>query len=148
MAPKMNGTTRIERAEKACLKTHRIPERVASTEREGVAAGVAAVLAPYLMALGFLGEPRPSAAATTLIAIQGFPSCKFRSPKSRPELVKPCLSAGMTAVRDFFYWPCGNSFYDPLARIYASRHSRSRHRQQRGVSINPRAWCPRGISSL
>ena len=84
MAPKMNGTTRIERAEKACLKTHRIPERVASTEREGVAAGVAAVLAPYLMALGFLGEPRPSATATTLIAIRVSQSANFGAQRAAP----------------------------------------------------------------
>ena len=110
----MNGTTRIEGAEKACPITSHSRESRFDRAREGVAAGVAAVLAAYLMALGFLGEPRPSATtATTLIAVQGFPPCKFRGPMGSPELAKPCLPSGMTAVRDFFYSACGNSFYDP-----------------------------------
>ena len=50
------------------MSHHLAFQRESLRQREGVAAGVAAVLAAYLIALGFLGEPRPSATATTLIA--------------------------------------------------------------------------------
>ena len=80
----MNGTTRIERAEKACPITSHSRESRFDRAREGVAAGVAAVLAAYLIALGFLGEPRPSAKATTLIAIRVSNCANFGAQRAAP----------------------------------------------------------------